>query len=118
PTTVLTIRLKQDSQYAKHTIGRFRLSLTSADKPTVNDLGLPAEVIAAVKIDPAAQTASHKDDIAKYYRTIASLLAPVRTEIADLEKQREAIVKAFPVTLVSMSVAPRTIRILPRGNWL
>ena len=117
-TTVLTIRLRHDSIHPKHNIGRFRLSLTSADKPSVNDLGLPTDIVAAVKVEAAQQSPEQKQAVAKYFRTVAPLLAPLRTQIAELEKQREATVKAFPQTLVTTAAAPRMVRILPRGNWL
>jgi hypothetical protein len=38
--------------------------------------------------------------------------------LAALKRQRDEIQKAAPATLVSMSGPPRTVRVLPRGNWL
>jgi serine/threonine protein kinase len=37
PGTVLEVRLKQQSPYAQHNIGRFRLSLTDAEKPELKN---------------------------------------------------------------------------------
>lgn len=42
----------------------------------------------------------------------------LQEEVKTLQKQKEAIEKSVPQTLISMAGAPRTIRILPRGNWL
>lgn len=39
-------------------------------------------------------------------------------EKAKLEREKEAFAKTIPTTLVSEAVAPRVVRILPRGNWL
>ncbi len=38
--------------------------------------------------------------------------------VAELRKQRAQILKQAPRTMISMRVNPRTMRILPRGNWL
>jgi len=37
---------------------------------------------------------------------------------AALEKQRRALLAQIPSSLVTTSVEPRTIRVLPRGNWM
>ena len=41
-----------------------------------------------------------------------------RHELAELEKRRKALLEQIPSSLVTTSVAPRPIRVLPRGNWL
>jgi len=38
--------------------------------------------------------------------------------LASLQKRKEQIESSFAPCMVSMSVEPRTMRILPRGNWL
>jgi hypothetical protein len=53
-----------------------------------------------------------------HFRQIAPELAAVREQIARLEADRTKLVDSFPATLVSMSVQPREVRVLPRGNWL
>src|SRR5262249_33722650 len=119
PKTAFTVRLKQESPFAQHNLGRFRLSLTSAAKPSLEDKpGLPAAVAEALSLEPARRTVQQKEVLASYYRTIAPELAATRAQIARLENQKEAIRKDFPQTLVSMPVPPRVIRVLPRGNWL
>ncbi len=37
---------------------------------------------------------------------------------AAAEKERDAVNKAARLTMVSVAVEPRTVRLLPRGNWL
>src|SRR5207253_91142 len=41
-----------------------------------------------------------------------------RSQLAELEKQLAALLTQIPSTLVTTSVEPRAIRVLPRGNWL
>ena len=43
---------------------------------------------------------------------------PIVAMIKRLEKEVEAIEKAARRTMVSASIKPRTMRVLPRGNWL
>jgi hypothetical protein len=119
PNTAITVRLKHESPFAQHNIGRFRLALTGADKPNLSDKGgLPVPVAEALALEPSRRTPPHKETLARYYRTLAPELAPIRAQIAPLVKQQEVIRKQFPQTLISMAVAPRMIRVLPRGNWL
>jgi hypothetical protein len=119
PDTVLTVRLKHQSIYPQHNIGRFRLALTSAAKPSLDGKGsLPGAVLEALAVEPGKRTAPQKEALAAYYRSTAPELAETRAQIARVERQQEALRKQFPLTLVSVSVTPRVMRLLPRGNWL
>ncbi|MDH3584245.1 MAG: PSD1 and planctomycete cytochrome C domain-containing protein, partial [Phycisphaerae bacterium] len=44
--------------------------------------------------------------------------AKLRGEVADLKKRRAELEKTARLTMVTAAIEPRTIRILPRGNWL
>ena len=80
---------------------------------------LPGAVVAALKIEAGKRTAAQRAALAAHYRTLAPELAVVRKEIAANKTARAAAVKAFPTSLVSVSIAkPRMVRMLPRGNWL
>jgi hypothetical protein len=41
-----------------------------------------------------------------------------KKESAELQSQWGALVRRIPTTLVSTSIAPRVMRVLPRGNWM
>ncbi|HJZ53342.1 MAG TPA: PSD1 and planctomycete cytochrome C domain-containing protein, partial [Gemmataceae bacterium] len=41
-----------------------------------------------------------------------------KKQLADLTKQRDALRKATRLVMVTQAVTPRTVRVLPRGNWL
>jgi hypothetical protein len=56
--------------------------------------------------------------VASYYRSIAPSLKPTRAKIAAIEKERDALSKSVPTMPVSVSQAPRMMRILPRGDWM
>lgn len=118
PNTRLIIRMRHDSSFGQHVIGRFRVSLSSTDRPPLGDSLLPEDIASIVRLESAQRNAEQHEKLKKYFRETFPGLAPIRERIATLTQQREAMVKAFPLTLVSMSVAPRMVRVLPRGNWL
>jgi len=100
-------------------LGRFRFSATTAARPVTatGASGLPADVAAILAIASEQRDAGQLAALSAYYRTVAPLLEPVRQQLAQVQAQREALLAAVPATLVSVSVEPRPIRILPRGNW-
>jgi hypothetical protein len=115
----LIVRMRHESQYAGHNIGRFRLALTGVESPTLSgESGIPADVAAALKIDPAKRDAKQQAALADYYRSNGPALKPIRDEIAMLEKRRKSVVDAQRPILVAMVRSPREMRVLPRGNWL
>ena len=103
-----------------HTLGKFRVSATTAPKPIrAPNSGIPAGVLAAVKIAPVQRTDAQRAEIAKHFRSLAPQLEPVRARLAKLEAERAEFEKTLARCLVSESMPqPRVVRILPRGNWL
>jgi hypothetical protein len=116
--TTLTIRLKHESIYARHNIGRFRLSLTSVERPALPTVIVPDDVATALAVASEKRSAQQKTTLASYYRGIAPETKALRAQITKLEAEKNAVLKAVPTTLVSMAASPRVMRILPRGNWL
>ena len=75
-------------------------------------------VIAAIQVDPYVRTTDQRKRLSDYYRQIAPALDGIRNEISTLEKRKNEIRTKSPYSLTTVSVQPRTTRILPRGNWL
>jgi hypothetical protein len=120
PDTMLTFRLKF-GWGENHEIANLRISATTAPKPVqAPAVGLPSTEIAAIlKIDPAQRTPEQKVLVQNAYRQAAPELKALRTNIAGVEKERADFDKAAPKCLVSISAPEkRTVRILPRGNWM
>jgi hypothetical protein len=65
------VRVTLDQYYESeaHNIGRFRLSATQAPRPVKLD-GMPAEIIAMLKLPADERNEAHRKELAKYYRTI------------------------------------------------
>jgi Protein of unknown function (DUF1553)/Protein of unknown function (DUF1549)/Planctomycete cytochrome C len=118
PGVKLVVKLHHDSQFAGHNIGRFRLSLTTAEKPDLSGQGVPAAVLAALQFAAADRTAQDEQALDAHFRQVAPELAPVREKIAKLEADKAKLVDSFPSTLISTAIEPRMVRVLPRGNWL
>jgi hypothetical protein len=116
--TTLTVVLKHESVHAGHNIGRFRLSLTSAEKPALPGKALPGDVAAALEVELEQRTPQQTQAVSAYFRTVAPQLSSAREQVAKLENDRKQLTQKFATSLISIQVGPRPIRILPRGNWL
>jgi len=88
-----------------------------AASPTDN-LGLPDDVAAALRTPAAERNEELNKAIIEYYRAVAPELESVRAEMARLEAEQKRIMEKAPLILITTSVKPRTVRVLPRGNWL
>jgi hypothetical protein len=51
-------------------------------------------------------------------KAVKNLTPTKRQELVGLEKRQATLKPQIPTSLISTSVPPRVIRILPRGNWL
>ncbi len=83
-----------------------------------NFKGLPADVTEALKQEAGKRTEAQKQKVAAHYRGVAPLLDGARKELKAAEARRAQVETGVPKTLISVSGSPRTIRVLPRGNWL
>jgi hypothetical protein len=117
--TLLTISMQQNYGGA-HTIGKFRLSVTSSPRPVRagSDNGLAKNIGDILAVDAAKRSDHQKQELSAYFRTIAPQLNETRSQMAALQKQRDGLFGTVRTTLVSMTGAPRAMHILPRGNWL
>lgn len=90
----------------------------SAGKPTGDSAAPPKNIGEILAVPLAKRSDEQKKTLAAYYRTFAPELAAARKELVDLKERIKRLEKAFPTSLVSVRLAkPRTVRILPRGNW-
>jgi hypothetical protein len=67
-------------------------------------------------------TRRERERLAELEQQIAKLAnqtdEPAQAKLAELTKERDALQKAARKVMVTRSVPPRTMRVLPRGNWL
>jgi hypothetical protein len=116
--STLTVKVVQNLDNPQHTLGRFRVSVTSHPRPTRADQQPPANIAAILAVPRAERNEGQRNELAAYYRTIAPALEPQRKKLRELETAKAALAKTIPTTLVTNAVTPRTIRLLKRGNWM
>ncbi len=104
-----------------HEIANLRLSSTSAPKPIrAPGTSLPAAEIAGIlKTEPDKRNPEQKQKLTAAYKQIAPELNDLRAKIATVEKEKADFESSAPKCIVSISdTNKRTVRILPRGNWM
>jgi hypothetical protein len=81
--------------------------------------GLPKPVADALAIVSSKRNAAQKQLITTHFRTqVAVETESLRKQLAQVQANKDKLQKTIPTTLVAMTAPPRTVRILPRGNWL
>jgi len=116
----LILTLSHNSPHRQHTLGHFRISVTTDPRPVV--LGpadqFPDHVRTILKTKADQRTQTQRSELATYYRSVAPLLEPFRTKLAAAQEQKESFYRSLPTMLTTVHVEPRMIRVLPRGNWM
>jgi len=85
-----------------------------------NDHGIPKDVVPALRAAPAKRNAKQKQALEDYFQRTHPLTARARAEVDKAEAERKRFFDSLPKTLATVSTAPayRTVRILPRGDWM
>ncbi len=111
-----TVTLEFKSQYPQHGIGRLRVSGTSVEKPASRWIPPALRAVLAKAADQRSD--AEKSQLFAYLRDQSARFQPERDAVQKLVADREALVKRMPASLITVSAAPRMVRMLPRGNWL
>lgn len=104
-----------------HEMANLRLSATTAPKPVrAPGVSLPSqELTTALKVSADKRNAEQKKEVETAFKLVTPELNELRTTIAHVEKEKADFEKDAPRCIVSMSnTEKRTVRILPRGNWM
>ncbi|MFO0903022.1 MAG: PSD1 and planctomycete cytochrome C domain-containing protein [Pirellulales bacterium] len=118
PKDQLVVEIRQLHENPQHTIGRFRLFATNHARPVRADSLSPPAIATILAIPSDKRNDSQRSEAAAYYRSITPLLAEMRRRLDEANAQHAALLKLVPTTLTTVAVSPRTIRVLPRGNWM
>lgn len=88
--TALTFVLEHMSEFANHIIGRFRLSVTTADPASLgHESSIPREVMQIVSTPEDERTPLEKAELTAYFRTIDPETAPERSRLEALRSFAE-----------------------------
>ena len=101
-----------------YTLGRFRVSISATPVEAAPVSDLPKEIAAAIAKPAAEREPQETTAIAAHHRTIAPEWKERRDALAAAEKARNDLLAGVASVPMTVSGKRRTIRILPRGNWM
>lgn len=114
----LFIVLQQLLDNPGHSLGRFRLSATSSTGPLTSGESLPGEIVRILERAAEERSQEQRTKLAEYFRSITPRLQSHREQLAKREAERRHLDDVIATTLVTVSVTPRPVRVLARGNWM
>lgn len=80
--------------------------------------GIPKNIVNVLKIAADKRNAAQNNEIVRHFASVTEKLQAERQTVAKLQQRQKQINGSIRSTLISKSVNPRTVRVLPRGNWL
>ncbi|QDT68501.1 Planctomycete cytochrome C [Planctomycetes bacterium MalM25] len=78
----------------------------------------PAEVLAAHQTPAEERTEEQAKALTDYFLRTSAEMTEFDQQLENLRAELKEVEASVPTTVVSRSVKPRAIRILPRGNWM
>ena len=124
----ITIRVHQDSEYRRATIGRLRVALSAGEhswpepeNPAVKSppkRGLPAGVLKALRTPESDRTEEQRQALLTHFAWASPELQPLEMAEATLEAEVALLRGAIPRVVVTEADEPRETRILARGNFM
>jgi hypothetical protein len=112
----LTIQLEHLFNSGTYTLGRFRL-LATKQTNIRQRLAVPTNILAIIDKPSAERTPAENDQLVAHYRTVAPALAPLRNQIAALEKKRPQPTPV-PVMVELPAAEARKSFVMIKGNFL
>lgn len=118
PSPKWQLVLRQNLDNPGHNLGHFRISVSNHADPARDIQPQSPELDAILAVKPEARTLEQYKRLMDHFRQTAPQLEPVRKQLATLNQQKAELEKRITKTLVTVTVEPRMIRVLPRGNWM
>ena len=115
----LTLELRQN--HPGHALGRFRIGVTTNAEALAGPLRYPPEkeISDLLLIAEDKRDEKQKEKLFVHFKNVAPETAGVKQQLAAARKAKEDFEAPIPRCLVSITNAqPRTVRVLPRGNFL
>ena len=117
----LKVVLEQNHGHGNHTLGHFRLSATTNTEALRGPFVFPLakEIDDVLAVPSGKRDQAQRDRVWEYFKKHSPEFATLRTNLAGARKTLTAYEDSLPHCLVSVTNAqPRTVRVLPRGNFL
>ena len=121
--TTLIFRLEcQSPQWARHVLGKFRLSATTSPEITTTKKGpekIPDDVRAALALAQDKRSDKQRARLHDYFRDTSPALKTQRDALASTKKAADDFEKTIPITSVLQELSkPREMRRHVRGAYL
>lgn len=117
----LTIRLKHNSKFAEHNIGRFRLAVTGLATAMVklDGTGIPESIVAILHKGSGKRSPAERNELSKYFRENGdSPFSRATVELAAARKELTEFQSDLPTTMVMKErPQPRDAFVLKRGEY-
>lgn len=116
---ILGVEIKQES--SSSALRSFRLGVATNAEALQRPLGFPPakEIADLLLIDPAKRDDKQNEKLLAHFKSVAPETADARKQLADAQKAKDDYETKIPRCLISVTnTQPRTVRILPRGNFL
>ncbi len=117
----LVVELQQNHGHGNHTLGCFRIGGTTDPEALRSKVAFPPskEIADLVTIAEDKRDAAQREKLFVIWRDKAPELAGLRQRLADARKAKSDFEATVPRSMVTeRNDKPRTVRILPRGNFL
>ena len=117
----LVVELQQRHGNKGHNLGHFRLSGTALEEAFQGPLAFPPtpEISDLLKISTEKRDPSKREKLFTHFKNLVPELGPLRKELAAARQVKTEFEARIPRSLVTeRAEKPRTVRILPRGNWM
>ncbi len=120
PGETLVVELQQRHGHGSHTLGRFRLSTSDRADAVRSPVALPppAPIAEILRVPEADRKPEQRDRLHAEFRKVTPALADVRALLEDARKSLADYEGTLPRCIVTERGEPRTVRVLPRGNWM
>ena len=117
-TAPLVVTLRFSPAFDRHSLGRFRVSVTSEANPQ-DAADVPEAIRAIARVEPSARTAEQGKDITRHYEEqVSPVMRRLREEVAAAKKARDDHERAIPTSMVMAEMAkPRDTFVLVRGQY-
>ncbi|MGE0127162.1 MAG: PSD1 and planctomycete cytochrome C domain-containing protein [Blastocatellales bacterium] len=124
--SIITVRLRHDSELRRATIGRFRIALSSAEYSWPDHTaktprpmnGLSEDVLKALREPEEKRTEAQRKALLDFFKWSSSELQPLVVKLAKLEAEFDLLDSQIPRVVVTETAMPAETRVLPRGNFL
>ncbi len=121
PLTLASNEMLMLELQQRQALGNFRIGFTTNTEALTGPLRFPPakEISDILVISADKRDAKQKETLFAHFKSIAPETTKARERLADARKARQDYEASLPHCLVSSTNAqPRTVRILPRGNFL